>query len=242
MVDVGTLAPPVSRRASAPDQRTIRRRRTLPGSRAVVGALLVTTAAVGLYSAYSSATAGSRQSFVVARRNVPLGIQLRPGDLGTARMELPSSVQRRAYDDPRVLVGAVTVAPVNAGDLVQASSVVRRRSAVTDQELTVPVERSRMIDGLERGERVDVLATYGSGGDAYTLAAVRRALVVAVHHGRGGLAEGTGSALTVAVTNPAESMALAHAARAGQVTVVRSTGTPPGNELGMYRPAPLPLP
>src|SRR5688500_15969628 len=100
----GTVVPRTSAErgnGSDPPARSVRRRRGLPGSRAVVGGLLVATAAVGLFAAASTSGQGPRQTYVVARHELNAGTRLAATDLELVPMELAPSLRARAFSTPR---------------------------------------------------------------------------------------------------------------------------------------------
>lgn len=204
--------------------QALRRRRGLPGSRAVVGGLLVATAAVGLFSASTGAGQGSRRSYVVANRSLAPGARVEPADLALEQLHLSPAVAARAFADREPLVGATVLAPVAAGELLQASSVVARRSGPAAREMSFTVEPGRVGRDLRDGERVDLLATYGSASDGFTALIVRQALLVSLERSQGSLADGSPTTVTVALEEAADALALAHAVQVGKVTVVRATG------------------
>ena len=75
--------------------RTVRRRRGLPGSRAVVGGLLVAASAVGLFAAASRSGDGPTHSYVIARHDLAAGTRLEASHLELAPMEVgPGSPAR----------------------------------------------------------------------------------------------------------------------------------------------------
>src|SRR3954464_14532051 len=76
--------------------RTIRRRRTLPGSRAVVGGLLVAVAAVGTYAMATGAGGDAGTAYLAAARDLPAGHRIERGDLGTVDADLPAATRVRA--------------------------------------------------------------------------------------------------------------------------------------------------
>jgi len=207
--------------------RPLRRRRGLPGSRAVAGGLLVAAAAVGLFSASTRAGQASRQSYVVTSRALVAGARIQPGDLAVQDLHLPPVVAARAFVDPGALEGATVLAPLGAGELVQASAVVAGRGGPSSRELSFTVERGRVNAALRDGERVDLLATYGAAADGFTAMVVRQALVVSLDETRGSLGDGAPVVVTVALDDQADALALAHAVQVGKVTVVRATGAPP---------------
>ncbi len=223
MTEVRTERRQVTWPAEEPGARTITRRRNLPGGRAVVGGFLVAVAAVGIFAAYTRAAAGPATSYVVAARDVPVGTQLTRDDLHLVPLELPGPQRARAFDDPGVLDGATVIGPVFAGDLIQSSAVVAAEPGVEQVSFLVSADRA-VAGKLRPGERVDVLATYGSGESAYTEAVVRDALLVAVTaDDANGLGTTASQILTVAVPDAGETLRLAHAVNAGEVTVVRTT-------------------
>jgi Flp pilus assembly protein CpaB len=221
-----------SKEADAPGAadtgRVIRRRRPLPGGRAVVGAFLVTVAAVGIFVAYADATG---TSYVVAARDVGIGARLTAADFALVPLDLPPEQRARAFDDVSVLEGATLLGPLSQGDLLQSSLVVAAEPDV--EQISFSISADRAVGGrLLPGERIDLLVTYGSGESAYTEAVVRDALVVKVDEddsaGLGGI--GT-NVLSVAVPDPLSSLRIAHAVNAGAVTVVRTTGVVREGEL-----------
>ena len=56
---------------------------------------------------------------------------------------------------------------------------------------------------------------------------VRQALLVAIERPRTSTGENGPATVTVAVDDPADVLALAHAVQLGKVTLVRATGAPP---------------
>src|SRR5688500_7653472 len=74
------LATPNGRHAPG-DGRVIRRRRPLPGNRAVVGGFLVAVAIVGTFATVSSAGDDHRITLVVARDDLAVGDRITADDL-----------------------------------------------------------------------------------------------------------------------------------------------------------------
>ena len=237
MVHVGeaTTAPA---RPPSTNGRVVRRQSTLPGGRALVGGILVTAAAVGLFAAYQRAAEGPRQSYVVARHDLTVGSRLHRSDLALERMDLAPAVRPRAFVNADAIVGATVLGPLAAGELIQRASLARPSGSPTDREVTIPIERVRMVSGLRDGERVDVLVTFGTGVDAYTVAAVRQALVVRVDRARGSLGDSSAVLVTLALSRGSDTLAVAHGSRAGQITLARSTGVPASSDPNTYRSPP----
>ena len=199
----------------------------LPGSRAVAGGLLVAVALVGLF-VVASGRASTADTYVVARRALAPGSELKVSDLARARLDLPGAQRGRAFTDVGPLVGSVTVAPLAPGDLVQASAVVRTGSERGNREVSFSVDRAVLGPSLAPGDLVDVISTYGTGSDAYTTVVLRGARVVALDRGGSGLAEGP-SIVTVGLDGEADALALAHAGALGKISVVRAASTAKGD-------------
>lgn len=225
---------------STNEARSVRRQTSLPGGRAVVGGFLVALSALGIFSAYSRAAAGPTTSFVVARRDVAVGSRLTADDLSLVVMELPDALANgSAFRSEGSLVGATTIGPVRKGDLVQASDVVEKKSGPEELEVSFALESSRAVAGsLRAGELVDVLATFGAGGDAYTVTVVRHARVLDARPAGGPLAGGGTDVIRLALTSDADALAVTHAVNVGDVTLVRATGTDTGGAPGQTYRAP----
>ena len=220
--------------------RTLTRRSPLPTGRAVVGGFLVALAALGIFAAYSSAAAGPTTTYVVARRDIPIGTRLSADDLTSLPMDLPEVVaSEAAFSSEAPLVGATTIGPIRRGELLQAGDVVKKRSAAGELEVSFEIASSRALAGtLRPGERVDVLATFGAGAETYTVTVVRQARVLETGPQRGGVVDGDTDVISLALPTADDAMALTHAVNAGKVTLVRSTGATVGAEVGKPYRAP----
>lgn len=219
---------PVALNGSGPGVvRRTGRRRALPSGRAMVGGMLVATSAVGLYAAYAGSEAGPTSRYVVAARPLPAGHRLAVTDLSVQPAELPPGVAGRAFATPDALAGATLIAPLAEGELVQASAVVAKPSRPGSREVAFTVEGTMLPPRLEHGERIDILATYGTGPDAVTVAVVRSVLLVALESGSGRLGDNGSTTLTVALDDAESPLALAHALALARPTVVRATGAVP---------------
>jgi len=222
---------------------TTNRRR--PNGRAALGALLVAISVLLLFGLANGRGANPLEHYVVARHPLAVGTRIRAGDLTTAAIHVPSGALRnRIFLRPAALVGAVAVASVGAGELVQASAVIAAGAGwgAILRQVSVPIETGRALGSrLQPGEAVDVLATYGTGADAFTATVVRSAVLVARDAPIGSLGDRRTEVLVLGVRTAADATALAHAVAVGQLSVVRTsgvaTGDAPGIEVdGPYRP------
>jgi hypothetical protein len=115
----------------------------------------------------------------------------------------------------------VTLGPVGAGELVQATQLSDAAAAKALVEVSFALPRDRALDGrLRSGDRVDVFVTY----DDYTAAVVDGAEVVTVADDAGSALGPAGDVtVTLALEAASRRAQLVHAVRAGEVTLVRST-------------------
>ncbi len=225
--------------AGGSSSRTVKPRRGLPGGRAVVGGFLVAVAAVGIFATVSGAGRGPDTRYVVADRALRPGAIVSAGDLRQVPIELPSEVAQRSFHEPGQLVGAVVLAPLEEGELVQASGL---GDAGEDGIPTVAVSvdaADGFEGGLRPGDRVDVYVSFGSAIGSSTRLIVPNAEVTA-----GSTADATvGNAgqvtVTLAVDDPTDRLELINGAHAGKLTLVRITGAAEGGKEDTFVPKPL---
>lgn len=198
-------------------------RRGLPTGRALVGGLLVTVSAVVVFAAYAGAQDRPSSSVVVARRVLDPGRRLTADDIEVRAIDVPADVADRSFSDARPLVGAVTLGPIDAGELVQHGSVRTDAADGAGPEFSFPVDRERALAGdVHSGEEVDLLATFGSGSDASTVVVARGARVLHVQEARNGTLASSGRlVLTVALASGEEVVDVAHASQVAVITLVR---------------------
>jgi hypothetical protein len=224
----GPLPPPPA--APAPmvaPARLLARRPGLPGGRAVVGALLVVTAGVGTFTVAGGDGDGPTGRYPVLRHAIDPGERLDGGDVDWRPMALDPDVADRTFTDAGDLTEAVALAPIDAGELLQRSDLARgdRTVAPTAVQLSIPVPVERTPPGLRRGERITLLATYGSGDGATTVRTVQSATVLAYETDADAIGAHDRGRLTLALEDPAAVIATAHAAQVAELTVVRTTGS-----------------
>jgi Flp pilus assembly protein CpaB len=214
----------------------VRRRRGLPGGRALIGGFLVAASAVGLFAAHALATAGPRHTYVVAAHDLEIGDRLDTQDLTRIPLDLPDALAARTFSSPDDLVGATVLARRAAGELLQVTDLVMPPGEAGTREFSFAVDPSRALgDRIRAGERVDVVATYGTGGDAYTMVVVPDARVLRAAAGGGVVGEGR-LELTLELHGARSVLALAHAVDVAQITVVRATAAAEEAGEGTYRP------
>lgn len=227
-----TPAPDDVRGPAGPGRRSRRDRliggsTPLPGRRAMLGALLITGAAVLAFLAVSGGDDRPAERFVVASRDLDAGTLLTDDDLALVALDLPSGQAASALRDPGALRDAVLRGPVAAGALITDTVVGRDAAARSDgdssryREVSFAVPRARALSGhLASGDRIDVLATI----DDHTEVLVQRALLLTSSDGSdSALVVSDDVVLTVALDDPGDALAVAHGAAVGELTVLRST-------------------
>ncbi len=221
---------------AGPVSRVIRPRRSLPGTRAVVGGLLVSLAALGTFVVATGGSDEPAQRYAVATHDLAPGELIGPGDLALVAIDLPPAQAAAAFTSVAGLEGSVVRGPV-AGEAILTQSSIERPGAGADlgryREVSFAVPRARALDGaITVGDRVDVIAST----DADALVLTEQATVIAVSDaGDGAFADGAEVVLTLALPDPAEAVAVAHGGAQGELTVLRANRVEDSLP-GRYRP------
>jgi Flp pilus assembly protein CpaB len=207
-------------------RRVVTRAPGLPGGRAVVGGMLIALAGVGTFVSWRQASGPPEHSYAVATRDLQPGDPLTADDLRYQAIDLPADVAGRAFDTPADLEGRVLVAPVGEGELLQDGSLSDQGQPDAAAEISLALPRDLAVDGrLEPGDTVDVYATH----DESTTIVAQGVRVVAVTEAGGSFADGSELTVTVGLPGADEQAQVIHAARAGEVTLVRTTHVPRGS-------------
>ena len=221
--------------------RVLTARRRLPGGRAIVGGLLVALAAVGAI-VLSASSGPPTVDVVVAAVEISPGTPLSADVLRVESLALPDELLDGTFDDPQELGGTVSKSSLSPGELLQHGDVVEataaQRAAAPTREVSLHLDANRVGGGqLESGDRVDVVATYGTGDDAYTVVVLRDAPVVAARSNDDAIGSSRGVTLTLGLDTRADTVALAHAVDVAQLSIVRTTtATADEDDPGIYRP------
>lgn len=126
----------------------------------MVGAFLVTLAAVGVFAAYLSSTAAPTTSYVVATRDFVPGEMITDDSLGLVAIELPASQAEGVFTNGEDVVGQITISPLQSGETVSRSAVRPPAEVAGTSELTFQIETHRALAGnLDSGDRIDIVAT-----------------------------------------------------------------------------------
>jgi Flp pilus assembly protein CpaB len=214
-----------------PAGTVVRRRVGLPSGRAVAGGLLVTLAALGIVAAYADARRPPSATWVVAARDLAPGTRLAAADLTVVRADLPPEVARNAFADPAPLTGAVLAGRVPRGGLLDAADLAPDDGA-GPQHVSFAVEAARAVGGaLRPGDRVDVVATWaGEGGGAWTEVVAAGVPVTDVGGSGTSPVGGRTVVVTLAPASQRDLLAIVHAVRAGNATLVRTGRTSAAGE------------
>lgn len=236
-----STASPTAARSANGSARRVDRRRRLPGSRAVVGGLLVAVAAVASFAAYAGSHQAPHQMYAIATRQLRPGARIGFGDVALVALNVPDAgVRRGLFGSVAPLVGASVITPVDAGALIESSEVVGRGGAPGTREISVTLDRSRAVGGtLKAGEYVDVMGTFGNGADSYTAVMAPHVRVLTISSSTGPLGDNRTQVIVLAAPDATTAEALADAGVAAQVTLVRAaeqTDSAPVTTVSPYRP------
>ena len=104
------------------NQPVLRSRRALPSGRAVLGALLITLAALGVLLATRLSDDSTFQNVVIATGDLAPGQLIESDDVRTVRIRLDEQVGFVANDVNEV-IGSLTLGPVASGQFLLLSNV-----------------------------------------------------------------------------------------------------------------------
>ena len=194
--------------------------------RAAIGGLLVTLALLGVSQAYAHADRPPRSGVVVVARDVPAGTVLGPDLLGVVAVDLPSPLAGRVFEQPSVLEGATTLAPLATGEPVLLGQVLPAGTAPTPGvDVSFSVGADRALGGsLRPGELVDLVATPAAGATRVVAESVT--VIDAVGESDGLLADTGGLVVTVRLPSRRALLGVVAAVDEGRLTVARSSRTP----------------
>ena len=220
---------------------TITPRRGLPNGRAPVGALLVTTAAIGAFALATQGDDGPDTEFFVLLRDIEPGDSVGLDDVGFESMTLSPAVADVALSSTNGVDGATALRWLRAGELLtrhdlHGAAFVDGAPVVDIHELTFPVRLDRTPADLRRGDRVTVLATDGDG----TWLALEDALVLTFDTDTGGIGSTTEARLTVGLTAPGDVLRGAHLSFLDLTVVLTNQAI--GDEYPEYLAAPSTAP
>jgi hypothetical protein len=214
--------------ATPAPRRIHRARARLPSGRAVVGGLLVAVAVVATF-ALASHHGEADGHVVVARHAIGIGDRLTAADVRIAHVDLPPELAAHLFRDGADVEGLRARTALAAGDVVQRSAL-SAPGAEADAEVSFPLDAARALNGLlEPGELVTVLATYGTGEAARTLVVARSVRLVDIATPESAITSAGKVVVTLAVPDPDELLATAHAGTVATMTLVRADRrSPPG--------------
>lgn len=222
--DIKTPAP-----NPAEDGRTPTKVSRTATKRVLVGSVLIVGAIFGLSWSFSNQSGISTLLIVVPKKSIAPYQPITANDLTTLKMPTKSQFNSLFLTSPADLLGEQALVPLEPNEPITQSEVapIIRHA---DRELTLEVPSARAVEGsISPGDRVDVLATYGTGPTANTITAGRSVLVLSVSELTSSFSSSSPKtiSITLAVRSFEEMMAIAQGQVAATITLVRSTGALP---------------
>ena len=191
-------------------------------------------AAVGTFLAYTDATADDTVDVLVAARDLRPGETIEATDVRLVGVDLRGH-GRGLFGAVDAAVGRQVVAPVGAGEFLQASATAPGAEGAESLEIAIALPGNRAVGRLQAGERVDVFSTWG--GSVTELVAVDARVLEVSGDGGPLLSSGTQVVVRLALTDFAQVEALVHAQAAGDITMIRSAIDTEVEDVGReYRP------
>ena len=204
--------------------RVITARRGLPSGRALLGAFLITTAALGTFALATGGENGPSTEYLVLQNDVPAGAPITLVDVAYVAMELGPTLITSSLTTIDGLDGAIALRDLRGGELLSVNDLLAAPSidgvpigAV--HELTFGVPLDRTPPGLRQGDRVTVLGTT----DDLTAVGVEDAVVLSIDTEPGQIGSSGQGILTLAMNDAEMVLTLTHLTQTTDITIVRST-------------------
>ena len=146
---------------------------------------------------------------------------------GTRHHAASDTASLRAIDRSDDLIGATVLGPVAKGELLQIANIIKKVGGPGSQEFSFPIEAAFAAGGrLRSSDRVDVIATFGTGTSADTQVIATDVLIAHVDRANASLGSTRDRlVITLAVDGGVDTVRLARAVAVGNVMLIRTTGT-----------------
>jgi hypothetical protein len=221
------VGPVSERRSTRPTKRVAAKAPVLPSARAAVGALLCVLAALLTFVAYRQAQQPPTTKYLVAVNEMEPGAPLTLADFREEAITLPPEVAARSFSSFAQVENAFLLGPIQQGELLQASNLVRRAGGTGSHEWSFSIESVNAAGGRVRvGERIQILGTTASEGQSVTEVVNPSALVIGLDRTDPNPFRGSLTIL-LALNNDEEVFRLETAKNTQKLTVVRVPGVNP---------------
>lgn len=210
-------------------------------------------AAVATFVTFTAASAGPSQHLLVVTAPIRPGQRLQASDVRLVAADVPDEVRVQSFASASEVDGAVALTTLQPDEIITRSAVRqagRAGDGVALREFSFALEREHALDGrLQRGELIDLVATYGSGSDAYTTVVARQVRVLdATSFGAGTVGSNGKVTLTIGLETDQHVLEATHALEIAKVNVIRSAlpdpspadqGPPAPTGTDRYQPPPI---
>jgi len=208
--------------------REISPRKALPNGRALVGAFLISIAAVGAYAAATGGPDGPTTKFLVMNTAVSAGEPVDITGISFEAMDIPPDVARTAINSTDGLDGAIALRDLRPGEILSlddliASPLINGSPLGAVHELAFPVPLDRTPPGLVRGDRVTILSTLRVADEPTTVVALEDAVVISFDPRTDQIGSTGTGVLTLAIPDADAVVSTAHLSQQGELTIIRST-------------------
>jgi len=208
------------------DQPVLSRSRRLPSGRAVLGALLITLAVLGILVATRLGDQATIRRVVVANVDLAPGTVLEPEHLGLVEIRLAEEVDWVA-EDPQELYGSVLLGPLAEFEFVQLANITEGTPESVPNglvEVSIEVDSNRAPAALASGELVTILATFPNDDPAGTVVVARNVPVLSYDSGASEFSTAGDTVLRLGIADGSVASEIVTASITGEVSVIGVTG------------------
>lgn len=207
------------------NQPVLKSRRALPSGRAVLGALLITLAALGVLLASQLGEDATFQDVVVARNDLAPGTVLSEADVASIRLRLDEQADW-VVGDVNDVVGNVILGPVGQLEFVQRSNLAEGTPEAAPSglaEVSIEIRRERAPSSIVPGEEVSILATFDDVTPEQTELIADRVVVLSFQNQSEDFSSST-AVLRLGVADGRVASEIVTAAQTGAISVIGIAG------------------
>ena len=211
---------------NAVEQPILSPSRRLPSGRAVLGALLITLAVLGILLATRLGDQATIRRVVVATEDLAPGTVLEPQHLTSVEIRLAEEVDF-VFENPEDLYGTVLLGPLDESEFVQFANLAAGNpdSVPTGLvEVSIEVEAVRAPSSLTAGELVTLVATFPNDEPAVTRVIARNVPVLSYDPGNSEFNSTGDTVLRLGIDDGETASEIVTASITGDVSVIGVTG------------------
>lgn len=212
------------------------------GNKSRVGAILLALGGIAISAKALRSNSVNTQTILVTQAVKPLaeGSVLTKNDISLVPYSTASPLLHKKLTSPFGIdvLGKILAVSIPAGGFITQSEVVNAASGNLPREISFAIPYSHADAGnLAHGDRIDVLATFGTGSTAVTDVIARSVIITSINLASQSLGSPSDPSITITVAAPDSmtTLAIANAASGATLWVDLANQATAPNDSGTYQ-------